>query len=489
MAGPCHFVLFGATGHLVTTKLLPSLYDLELAGRFDAPMGFVAFARRAWDTQRWRAHLNDVLTEQYGASLDAVVARRFAERFEYVRGDHTDPASYQRLLEQISKPRPGVCENLVFYLAIPPDDFTRVIRNLDDAGLNSVAGRHRVVVEKPFGTDLDSARELNAELHRHYQEDQVYRIDHYLGKETVQNVLIFRFANSVIEPLWNRHYIDHVQITVAEDAGIGKRAGYFDRSGTLRDMVQNHLLQVLTLVAMEPPANLDADALRDEKVKVLRSIRGISADAVDDAALRAQYGAGVVNGESVPAYRDEAGVDIDSDTESYAAIRMHIDNWRWRGVPFYLRSGKRLASHRSMVAIRFRDPPHQLFSDTPCEDIDPNWLVLAIQPEERIRFELHAREPGLAMVPRLLQIDTDYRTEEEQKLDAYATLLLDVINGDRSLFIRFDEVEMAWQVIQPVLEHWNETSEHLYTYPAGSWGPQEDDVLFEKPYQSWRNEL
>jgi glucose-6-phosphate 1-dehydrogenase len=489
MSGPCHFVVFGAAGHLVTTKLLPSLYHLELAGRLDAPLGFVAFARRDWDTQRWRAHLDAVLAERYGTNRDAVAVRRFVDRFEYVKGDHRDPASYQRLLEQISKPRPGVCENVIFYLAIPPDDFVHVVRNLDTTGLNSVVGQHRIVVEKPFGTDLVSARELNAELHHHYQEEQVYRIDHYLGKETVQNLLVFRFANSVIEPLWNRHYIDHVQITVAEESGIGERAGYFDHSGMLRDMVQNHLLQVLTLVAMEPPADLDAETLRDEKVKVLRSIREIPSESIDDFAMRAQYETGEVNGTAVPAYRDEPGVAINSTTESYAAIKFHVDNWRWRGVPFYLRSGKRLAAQRSLVAIRFRDPPHQLFCNTPCETIDPNWLVLAIQPEESIRFELHAREPGLALTPRVLRIDTDYRAEHEQRLDAYATLLMDVIEGDRSLFIRFDEVEMAWHVIEPVLAHWSRTSERLHTYPAGTWGPKENGVFFEKRYQSWRNEL
>ena len=487
MSGPCNFVVFGATGHLVTTKLLPSLYHLELAGRLDAPMGFIAFARRDWNTQRWRAHLEHVLAEQFEANSDA--ARRFVERFVYVRGNHTDPAAYQRLLEQISKPRPGVCENTVFYLAIPPDDFIEVVRNLGDTGLNSVVGQHRIVVEKPFGTDLSSARELNTELHRHYKEEQIYRIDHFLGKETVQNLFVFRFANSVIEPLWNRHYVDHVQITVAEESGIGERADYFDHSGTLRDMVQNHLLQVLTLVAMEPPANLDADTLRDEKVKVLRSIREIHLDSVDEVALRGQYGAGEVNGAEVLAYRDEPGVKQDSTTESYAAIKIHVDNWRWRGVPFYLRSGKRLAYRRSLVAIRFRDPPHQLFGNTPCEKVDPNWLVLAIQPEERIRFELQARAPGLAMVPRQLQIDTDFRTDREQRLDAYATLLLDVIDGDRSLFIRFDEVEMAWQVIGPILEHWSQSRDGLYTYESGSWGPDETAGLFEKQHQSWRNEL
>ncbi|MCH8944828.1 MAG: glucose-6-phosphate dehydrogenase [Proteobacteria bacterium] len=488
MSGPCHFVVFGALGHLVTTKLLPALYHLELVGRLDEPLSFVAFARRDWDTERWRVHVNNALAEQYGAHLDVAAARRFIQRFEYVKGDYTDPAAFQHLLARINTPQPGICENVVFYLAIPPDHFVDVVRRLDDAGLNSVVGQHRIVVEKPFGTDLVSARELNAELRRHYEEEQVYRIDHYLGKETVQNLLVFRFANSVIEPLWNRHYIDHVQITVAEESGIGGRASYFDRSGTLRDMVQNHLLQLLTLVAMEAPASLDADALRDEKVKVLRSIRQITVDSLNDVALRAQYEAGEVNGAVVSAYRDEPGVADNSNTESYVAIKFHIDNWRWRGVPFYLRSGKRLAARHTMVAIRFRDPPHQLFCDTPCENMEPNWLVFAIQPEESIRFELYAREPGLSMTPRLLRIDTNYRAEHEQPLNAYATLLMDVIEGDRSLFIRFDEVEMAWQVIEPVLRHWSQTSERLYSYAPGSWGPKEARALFEKPYQSWRNQ-
>ncbi len=488
MKGPCHFVVFGALGHLVTTKLLPAIYQLELAGRLDDPIECVAFARRDSDTRRWRDHMGQALADSYGADLDEEAARRLAQRFVYVKGDHTDPAAYSRLLAHVDTPDSDVCENVVFYLAIPPDDFVHVIRHLDEAGLNSIVGHHRIVVEKPFGKDLASACKLNAELHRHYEEEQIFRIDHYLGKETVQNLLVFRFANSVIDSLWDRHHIDHVQITVAEESGIGQRAGYFDRSGTLRDMVQNHLLQVLTLVAMEPPANLDADALRDEKVKVLRSIREIPADSVDDVALRARYGAGDVNGAAVAAYRDEPGVADDSSTESYASIKFHVDNWRWRGVPFYLRSGKRLAARRSMVAIRFRDPPHQLFCDTPCESMEPNWLVLAIQPEETIRFELYAREPGLSMTPRLLRIDTDYRAGHEQKLNAYATLLLDVIEGDRSLFIRFDEVEMAWQVIEPILKHWTQTSERLYNYLPGSWGPNETRVLFEKPYQSWRNE-
>jgi len=485
VSGPCHFVIFGATGHLTSTKLLPSLYQLELAGRLGEALGFVAVARRDWTAEQWRGEVLEKLADELGDDLDDGIAARFAGRFAFVGGDYQDPDTYKRLLEEISKPRPGLCENVVFYLAIPPRDFTAVVRGLDSAGLASVAGRHRIVLEKPFGSDLASAGDLNAELHRHYREDQIFRIDHYLGKETVQNLLVFRFANSIIEPLWNRNHIDHVQITVAEDAGIGSRAGYFDGTGVLRDMIQNHLLQVLTLVAMEPPASLDADSLRDEKVKVLKSIRPIKADQVQASAVRARYGAG--NG--TPAYADEPGVADDSLTETYAALRLHVDNWRWRGVPFYLRSGKRLTARRSMVAIRFREPPHQIFDHTPCQEIDPNWLLLAIQPEENIRLELYARQPGLSMTPRVLQVQTDFRSSGEQKLDAYATLLLDVIRGDRSLFIRFDEVEAAWRVIDPVLSAWSSAEPPLYEYAPGSWGPVESAQLFQEPKHRWRNEL
>jgi glucose-6-phosphate 1-dehydrogenase len=486
---PCSFVIFGATGHLAATKLLPSLYHLEAAGRLPEVTNFIAFARREWDDAGWAQHMSQALRPRLKARFDEAVWARFDRRFSYVQGDLREVEAYRRLLAELGKPKTGVCSNLVFYLAIKPAEFGTVVENLAAVGLNRPRGLHRLVVEKPFGEDLEGARLLNEVLHRHFDEHQIYRIDHYLGKETVQNLLVFRFANLMIEPLWNRNYIDHVQITVAESAGVETRADYYDKVGALRDMLQNHLMQLLTLVAMEPPPALEAEALRDEKVKVLRSIRPIARRALHSHAFRAQYGAGTLDGQPVPGYADEPGVERGSTTETYVAAKLLIDNWRWRGVPFYLRTGKRLPRQQSVIAIRFRHVPQQLFRETPLENMAPNWIVLNLQPEESMHLEVHARQTGLGMHTRVVQMNAGYRGGDERAIDAYEALLMDVVRGDATNFIRFDEVEWAWRVVDPIIKFWAQEREYIHSYPAGTWGPEEASRLFEWEYQSWRNGL
>ncbi len=484
---PCTFVIFGATGHLSTHKLLPALYHLEAAARLSESLNIVAFSRRQWNDHDWHDHMREVLADKIKGGINTPVFERFLARFSYQQGDLNDVASYEALASRL--PSSEACPSTVFYLAIKPAEFSAVIHNLEAVGLNRPRGLNRVVLEKPFGEDIESARVLNQLLHQHFDEEQIFRIDHFLGKETVQNLLVFRFANTLIEPLWNRNFIDHVQITVAESIGIENRADYYDRAGALRDMLQNHLMQLLTVVAMEPPAALEADALHDEKVKVLRSIRPIAKRAVHAHAIRAQYARGTIDGKTVPGYQQEENVEPNSITETFVAAKFYIDNWRWRGVPFYLRTGKRMPHQRSMIAIRFRHPPQQLFRETPLESVDPNWILLSIQPDESMRMEIHVKQPGLDMDTRLMQMLASFLKTDEQTLDAYETLLLDVIEGDRSLFLRFDEIEWAWRVVDPILKHWTVEREYIPTYPAGSWGPADANRLFDSDDQTWRNEL
>ncbi|CAK0765956.1 Glucose-6-phosphate 1-dehydrogenase [Gammaproteobacteria bacterium] len=486
---PCTLIIFGATGNLANNKLLPALYRLEAAGRLPTQLAVVGLGRRALNDEQWRTQVTKLLSERIGQELNEAILVRFTSRLRFFRGDLAVPVDYQNLRQFLDND-PTLPENLIFYMAIRPAEFGEVSMHLAEVGLNREEDRWvRLVVEKPFGYDLESAQMLEARLHHYFEEGQIYRIDHYLGKGTVQNVLVFRFANLMMEPLWNRNYIDHVQITHAETQGIAQRADYFEGAGALRDMIQSHLLQLLTLVAMEPPANMDAESLRDEKVKVLKSIRPIPQSAVHAQAFRAQYTRGVVNGEKVAGYLDEKGVVTGSTTETYAALRLYIDNWRWRNVPFYIRTGKRMGSSLSTIAIRLRHPPQLLFRDTPIERLRPNWIILGIQPTECLRLEIQVKLPGLEMRTRTTTLDASYRYAHEPSLDAYETLLLDVLGGDRSLFLRYDEVRWAWRVVDPILKVWSMEREFINTYSAGSMGPSDANRLFERDDQTWRDSL
>ena len=486
---PCVFTIFGSTGHLARTKLLPALYNLGIEGRLPESFLILCVGRRPWDTAAWREEVTRMLEESLGERLNRAKLAEFLQRVHYFLGDIEDAESFKRLREHLES-TPDVPPNYVFYLSLPPAEYKMVAHRLAQNGLNQeVNGWRRMVIEKPFGYDLEDAQTLDHSLLREFGEHQLFRIDHYLGKETVQNVFVFRFANLMLEPLWNRNYIDQVQITHSESAGIEDRAEFYDGAGALRDMIQSHLLQMLALVAMEPPPNLDAESIRDEKVKVLKSIRPIPKSAVHAQAFRAQYSRGHVKNKPVAGYLEEAGIPHHSTTETFAAIKLFIDNWRWRNVPFYLRTGKRMSGSHSLISIRFKHPPQQLFRETQIEEIPPNWLLLGIQPDQCIRAEVQIREPGIGMRTRTSQLDASTCRATGYQLDAYEALLLDVIEGDHSLYLRSDEVHWAWKVVDPILKVWAMERDFIHTYPAGSWGPVESNRLFEREDQSWRNSL
>jgi len=473
---PHLFVIFGATGDLAKRKLIPALYHLMQSREVAERCYVLGTARSDWSDDDFRGAAKDALRDN-GYSDDAVSRWCTRHLFYECLGDAGDDfGSLRQRIEQIER-HFDLPQNRAFYLSLPPSVYASTITGLGEVGLNQSAGWTRVVIEKPFGYDLASAQSLNATVHEHFREDQVYRIDHYLGKETVQNLLAFRFGNALFESLWNRDRIDRVEITVAEDLGVGGRAGYYDQSGHLRDMVQNHLTQLLTLTAMEPPSSLEADAIRQEKVKVLRAMEQI--DPARDVVL-GQYGAGTVDGEPVPAYRDEPDVPADSDTETFAALRLRVNNWRWQGVPFYLRTGKRLPTKLTQIAVRFKSAPVSLFQPggNPCVpgtsgcEAAPNELLITLQPNEGFDLRFEVKKPGTSengsMELETQQLSFSYNDAFGPIPDAYETLLRDIIEGDQTLFVHADEVEASWRLYTPILADRPRT--HLYE--AGSWGPE-----------------
>ena len=482
----CTFVIFGATGNLARTKLMPALYHLFKDGLLPENINILGVARSISKREDWLIALKKDLKERARGGVDEAVFERFCNHLDCLRSGLKTTEDYQQLKDYIK--HQGFSKNIAFYFSLPPSLYASIAASLSDIGLlTEDQGWRRVVVEKPFGSDLETAKNLQRHFDRYLKESQIYRIDHYLGKETVQNVQVFRFANLLLEPLWNRNYIDHVQISHAESIGIGSRSAYYDGIGALRDMIQSHLLQLLSLVAMEPPVSMQAEDLRDEKVKLLRSISPIPKSAVSSHAFRAQYAAGEVDGKRVKSYLQEDNIPQDSVCETYAALKLHIDNWRWQGVPFYLRTSKRMKEKHSMIAICFRQTPKQFFRTSQLEQFEPNWLLIGIQPDESLRMELTVKKPGLEMKTKVISLDACF--SDEVNKDAYEGLLLDVMEGDHTLFLRSDEVEVSWKIIDPVLRSWASQRDYIATYPAGSWGADESLRLFEKEGQRWRNSL
>jgi glucose-6-phosphate 1-dehydrogenase len=491
-AEPCTVVIFGASGDLAKRKLIPALFRLAQERLVPAEFAIIGAARTAMETAEFRARMREAVEEfADGQPVDEQIWNSFAEKITYLTLDIGTSEDFRKLgalLEQTDAQH-GTQGNHLFYLSTAPTLYAEAIKQLGESGLTKSKGWVRVVVEKPFGRDLESARQLNREIHQHLDESQIYRIDHYLGKETVQNLLVFRFANGIYEPLWNRQYIDHVQITNAETVGVEGRGGYYESAGVVRDMIQNHVFQVLSLIAMEPPASLDAEAVRDEKIKAMSAARAFTPERVRAECVRGQYGAGSIGGEPVVGYREEPGVAKDSTTETFAALTMYFDNWRWSGVPFLIRSGKRLTKRVTEIAIQFRDAPVHLFGQELMDQVGANQLIIRIQPDEGITLRFAAKVPG--QVTRVRDVNMDFRYGSSfgvHLAEAYERLLLDCMLGDQTLYARTDMTERGWEIVMPILEEWERTKAEVRfpNYEAGTWGPEASDELIGRTGRRWR---